>query len=143
MSQAPFVTLLGPLAAGLILSTVACGDDEGDGTEADLIGVGAECSDDTQCEVEAEDDEDPITLVCLTQFSGGYCGLQDCTGDADCPAGSACVAHDDGVNYCFRTCQEKPECNANRSEDNESNCVANITYVDEGNGKACVPPSGA
>jgi hypothetical protein len=121
------LTVLG-VAAG-------CGDD---GTEADRIGVGAQCTDSGECE--SADKE--ITLVCLTQFTGGYCGLEGCTGDVDCPEGSACVAHDDGNNYCFRVCQDKPECNRNRSPENESNCSANIDFVDEPQErKACVPPS--
>ena len=69
-------------------------------------------------------------------------GVQDCTDDAGCPQGSACVAHDDGVNYCFRVCANKSECNYNRAADNESNCSSNITFVEGGGGKACVPPSG-
>jgi len=84
-------------------------------------------------------------LECLTQFTGGYCGLEGCEGDADCPEGSACVTHDDGggdANYCFRLCQDKSECNRNRDEENEANCSANITFVDEPQDrKACVPPS--
>jgi hypothetical protein len=119
-----------------------CGGD--DGTEADRIGVGAECTADpggdppSTCPIVEMD----VQLECLTQFKGGYCGLEDCTGDTGCPEGSACVAHDDGNNYCFRVCTDKPECNRNRSAENESNCSANITFVEEPQDrKACVPPS--
>ena len=114
-----------------------CGDE---GTEADRIGVGAQCTDDGQCE--SADEE--ITLVCLTEFTGGYCGLEGCTGDVDCPQGSACVTNDNGTNYCYLVCTEggKEECNRNRSVENESNCSANIEFVDQHDeGKACVPPS--
>jgi hypothetical protein len=118
------------LALSLTLAS-ACGDDD-DGTPADQIGVGAQCANDDQCK-EGQ--------TCLLQFKGGYCGLDNCTGDADCPAGSACVAHE-GTNYCFRICVEKIECNRNRALENESNCSANITFVDGDQGrKACVPPS--
>jgi hypothetical protein len=66
-----------------------------------------------------------------------------CTLDTDCPAGAACVMHDDGVNYCFRLCADKPECNRHRSLDNEANCSSSITFIDPARteGKACVPPS--
>ena len=111
--------------------TLACSDPEG--TEADMLGVGAECTDDEAC-LDGQS--------CLAQFKGGYCGLSDCSLDDDCPEGSACVAHTDGANYCFRTCTDKSECNLNRSPDNESNCSANITFTDLGEGKACVPPTG-
>lgn len=110
---------------------VACGDDEG--TEADDLGVGGQCGSADDCH------EDQM---CLTQFKGGYCGQVDCVVDDDCPDGSACVAHTDGTNYCFRICHDKSECNRNRDPDNEANCSANITFTDAGGGKACVPPSG-
>ena len=126
-----------------VLAAVAgCGGD--DSTEADRIGVGAECTVNpggdppSTCPVVEMD----IQLDCLTQFKGGYCGLEGCSGDVDCPDGSACVTHDDGKNYCFRVCTDKPECNRNRSAENESNCSANITFVEEPQErKACVPPS--
>ena len=79
----------------------------------------------------------------MTQFRGGYCGKVGCTDNLDCPEASACMAHDDGKNYCFRVCKDKVECNENRSVELESNCSSNITFVDkEIEGKACVPPSG-
>ena len=113
-----------------------CGDD---GTEADRIGVGAQCTADGECE--SADEE--IELVCLTQFTGGYCGLEGCTEDAGCPEGSACFTYDgDGNNYCFRICQDKPDCNRNREEANWANCVANLKFEgQEKEGKVCVPPS--
>ena len=104
-----------------------------DGTEADMLGVGAQCSDAEDC-LEGQ--------ACLTQFTGGYCGVEDCALDEDCPEGSACVAHTDGSNYCFRTCTDKSECNLNRDAANESNCSANVEFTDVGAAKACVPPSG-
>ncbi len=120
-------------------SSIGCGDSSE--TEADRIGVGAECNESAECESSDED----IMLECLTQFTGGYCGLEGCAEDADCPEGSACVTHDDGsgeANYCFRVCLNKPECNGNRSLENESNCSSNIVFVeDRGERKACVPPS--
>ena len=131
------------LSGLMVVGAVAgCGGDEG--TVADRIGVGAECTVDpsadppSTCPVVEMD----VQLDCLTQFKGGYCGLEGCTGDVECPDGSACIAHTDGENYCFRVCQDKPECNRNRSADNESNCSANIVFVDDRNErKACVPPS--
>src|SRR6478752_3268847 len=100
---------------GIAFALVGCGDDEGGGpgTEADRVGVGAECAADENC---------PEPLVCLTQFKGGYCGLADCAMNEDCPEGSACVAHSDGHAYCFRICVDKSECNLNRSLDAASNC---------------------
>jgi hypothetical protein len=131
-----YVFALALSASGLVLG---CGDSEE--TEADRIGVGAQCDDAAECESADED----INLECLTQFTGGYCGLEGCEGDADCPEGSACVTHGDGggeSNYCFRLCQDKPECNRNRDEANWSNCSANVVFVDgKQDRKACVPPS--
>jgi len=108
----------------------SCGDD----TEADRLGVGAECTSNDQCDVDTNQS-------CLA-FKGGYCGIRGCVHDSDCPQPSACVAHTDGMNYCFRTCADKPECNVNRTVDNEANCSSSVTFVDGTQGrKACVPPS--
>jgi hypothetical protein len=115
-----------------LASVFACSSDD-----ADSLGIAAECTATEEC-------DESTDQICLTDFKGGYCGIKDCIGDEDCPPASACVAHDDGSNYCFRTCVDKSECNANRSADQEANCAANISFVDtqdEGI-KACVPPSG-
>lgn len=105
------------------------------GSDADDIGVGAQCTANDQC------NQDDGAQTCLP-FKGGYCGLQGCTKDADCPEASACVTHEDNVNYCFRICADKPECNANRDVENEANCSSSVTFVEAKSGvKACVPPS--
>jgi hypothetical protein len=137
----PFSVLL-----GLSLFAACGGDDEGDTSEADRVGVGAACVDDEECAEYLEEQSDGTTggeeLICLQQFTGGYCGLEGCTSNEDCPEAAACVAHTDGVNYCFRRCIDKAECNENRPPEAESNCSANITFVDPStSGKACVPPS--
>lgn len=113
------------------LLLTACGDDD-----ADSLGVGAQCTSTDEC-----DGSDGQS--CLPNFKGGYCGLAACTADEDCPARSACVTHDDNVNYCFRTCTDKAQCNENRDVENESNCSSSITFVEsqESGVKACVPPS--
>jgi len=113
----------------IVLVGAACG------VPADQLGIGAECATDDKCK---KDDGQK----CLTQFKGGYCGAEGCSKDADCPSGALCVTHE-GKNYCFRSCADKSECNANRSASNESNCSANITRAEGTKGaKACVPPSG-
>jgi len=117
------------LSLGLV-GFSACGDDS---SEADRRGVGSECSNNDDCTEQGQ--------TCLP-FKGGYCGVAGCVEDTDCPGGSLCVTHDDGANYCFLVCGDKADCNANRSVDNESNCVASVTFADQGSGKACVPPSG-
>jgi hypothetical protein len=113
----------------------------GGGTEADRVGVAAECETDADCPIVECDEEPCPELVCLTEFAGGYCGLADCTSDAECPEGSACVAHEGGRNYCFRLCANKPECNVNRSPDVEANCSSNVVFLAPQTAKACVPPS--
>ena len=121
------------------VALLACGDDDEGATEADLLGVGAECVASHEC---LQQGDGGINLACLDQFKGGYCGLEDCAGNDDCPDRSVCVAHDDGHNYCFRSCVDKSECNVNRTEGNEANCSSNVEFVDEDTpGKACVPPS--
>jgi hypothetical protein len=143
-------------------SFVACGgDDEGDdtdGDQADLLGIGAQCDATEDCPIVEFDSgagggggvgggssDGTTQLQCLTQFAGGYCAIENCSSNADCPEDSTCVAHTDGTNYCFRECAEKSECNANRDAENEANCSANFDYAhpaDETSSlKACVPPS--
>ena len=114
----------------LVLVFSGCSDN------ADELGVGAECAVADDC------NQDGIAQQCLQQFKGGYCGVTGCASNADCPTDSACVTHDDGQNYCFRTCQSKDECNANRAVDNEANCSSSVDFTDGDMGyKACVPPS--
>jgi hypothetical protein len=113
-----------------LLLPAGCGDD--DGTEADRLGIAAQCTKTEDCQE---------NLECLTSFKGGYCGLAGCKKDADCPQGSACV--DEGGNtFCFRVCTDKTQCNANRKPDFEANCSSSVTFVEAQKLKACVPPSG-
>ena len=132
--------IIGIVGMFILLFSISCADHDGPETEADRIGVGASCATDADCPQPA--DEDAPREVCLLDFNGGYCGLENCTANADCPYGSACVAHTNGVNYCFRICLDKAECNLRREPDVQSNCSSNIVFVEpQTNVKACVPPS--
>jgi len=130
--------------ASLALLIAGCGGDD-DGTEADRLGVAAECAETEDC-AEVTIDDETVQLECLPQFKGGYCAIDDCTSAQDCPEGSTCVAHEDGQNYCFRICKEKVDCNHNRSLENEANCASNFDFADpndDDGAKACIPPSGS
>src|SRR6478752_3831827 len=118
----PGMTRIFGLFAGMVLlqlCVVACGSDE-TRSEAQKRGVGAACNADLPCTEAGQ--------TCL-DFKGGYCGVADCTNDAGCPQGSACVAHDDGRNYCFLVCSEKAECNLTRPAADEANCSSSVTFV--------------
>src|SRR3954451_10155373 len=116
----------------LVLSAALAGCGGG-GSAAQRRGIGAACAVDTECT--------QTGLTCLA-FKGGYCGLANCVNDAGCPAGSACVTHTDGKNYCFLICTDKPQCNLYRSVAEEANCSSSVTFVDPTlTVKACVPPS--
>ena len=125
------------LAAATLAWAVATVSSCGGDNTSDRIGIAGECIQDTDCRK-----VDDIQLTCLTMFKGGYCGLAGCQQDEDCPLGSVCI-NEAGVNYCFRECVDKPECNANRTVDNEANCVASVTRVGASTSKVCVPPSGS
>jgi hypothetical protein len=129
INRPPFAVIL-VLAIELSAALVGCGGDGG--SEAQRRGVGAACAGDPDCKE---------GLTCLA-FKGGYCGLAECQHDAGCPAGSACVAHSDGKNYCFLVCTDKPQCNLYRTADEEANCSSSVTFIEATNVKACVPPSG-
>ena len=123
-------SLIGTVTVLVMLVAGACGDD--DGTEADRLGVGAECTQDDDC-LEGQG--------CLA-LKGGYCGIEGCDLNEDCPESSVCVAYDNGNTYCFRTCAVKADCNRNRSADFESNCSSSVAFVEAGTqSKVCVPPS--
>jgi hypothetical protein len=126
------VAIISFLVLNLATTLAGCGSG---GSEAQRRGVGAACTQDSDCLEDLQ--------VCLS-FKGGYCGIADCQADADCPSGSACVFHGDGRNYCFLICTDKPQCNLYRPVDSESNCSANVTFTNGSNSsqKACVPPSG-
>jgi hypothetical protein len=117
----------------LVMALASCGDD---GSEAQRRGVGSQCASNAECTEKGQS--------CLLQFKGGYCGIAACTKDADCPAGSACVRHDDGMTYCFLVCSSKPECNRNRAAELEANCSSTAVLVDAPKDrKVCSPPSGS
>jgi len=129
-------TTLGLLTYLIAAAPVSCGDDPPPyppTSEAVADGVGTACT--TQSDCEDPDQE------CLP-FKGGYCGIEDCAGDDDCPQGSACVTHTDSVNYCFLLCTDKPDCNVHRPLEDEANCVGSVDFVEGGHQKACEPPSG-
>jgi hypothetical protein len=119
----------------LSLLPVALAPACGGGSEADRLGVGAQCTSNDHC-------DDETDQVCLPQFKGGYCGIQGCEADEECPEGSACVEHEDSQTYCFRICVDKPDCNRNRDVEVESNCSASTIFIEGAQGrKACIPPS--
>ena len=117
----------------LLLTMLAFAFGCGSETDADELGVGAQCTADSEC-------NEDIGQKCLN-FKGGYCGIEGCTKDSECPDASRCVTHDDGKNYCFLVCEDKATCNSNRDADFESNCSSSVTFVDVEKGKACIPPS--
>jgi hypothetical protein len=124
------------MLAIFVMGFVACSNDDGDGlTPAQKQGVGAACTADADCS------HGDFALECLP-FKGGYCGLEGCKSDIDCPSGSGCVAHDDGKAYCFLQCTDKPQCNYTRPPEIESNCSSKVDFVSgQKDSKACVPPS--
>lgn len=125
-----------PIALALTLlcsSGLACSDE----SESDRAGIASTCVKDADCP-----EFGGFQLVCLSGFKGGYCGLEGCTRDAECPEGAACIA-EGGTNYCFRVCVDKPECNRHRTAEVEANCVGSVVHVEASNSaKVCVPPSG-
>lgn len=119
----------------LAAATTACGEDPPPYRVSPAVaeGVGTACTTNADCT--------GVGQECLP-FKGGYCGIEGCTEDLDCPAGSACVTHSDNENYCFLLCVDKPDCNIHRPIADEANCVGSIDFVESGHQKACEPPEG-
>jgi hypothetical protein len=98
-------------------------------------GVGASCAADADCDT---------GLVCLTGFRGGYCGLRDCSTNEPCPAGSFCVEHSNGSNYCMVSCAAESDCSFCRRSDT-TECVDNADFVDAltpAGTRVCMPSAG-
>lgn len=122
--------LLASLVLGLLIP--ACGDDDAN----DWL-IGAECATTADCD---DGNDDTPELFCLTEFGGGYCGLEGCETDMDCPEGSLC-ADLEGTHYCFLVCTDKAQCNENRTAEHESNCSSSVDPIAGGDEKLCIPPS--
>ena len=120
-----------------LILLVSCSDDA---PRVDQIGIGG------QCVLQDDCNQDLDSLSCLTTFKGGYCGREGCDNNSQCPEGSVCVT-EVGVSYCFRTCAEKVDCNANRDAENESNCSGSFSLTEAtdtmptSQPKVCIPPS--
>ena len=113
-----FVGLLG--LSLMVALGIACGGPP----KAD---IGSPCTKSEEC-------NDEKKLTCLTTFVSGYCGVEGCSSNSDCPTGSVCVSHKDGKKYCFQTCKEKDECKSNAS------CTVNVIFTDGAQGdKVCQP----
>lgn len=134
-------SLISVLVFGLALTAAGCGGSAGD---ADRVGVAAECMTTAECGTYVRGDAGTQQLQCLPAFRGGYCAVPNCVTSTECPEGSVCVAHTDGSNYCLRSCDNKPECNANRSVANEANCSSSFNWAvpgEDDESKVCIPPS--
>jgi hypothetical protein len=114
----------------------ACGGDES-AAEPGLVGAGCQTQDDCQKDEQSGD----VTKQCLLQFRGGYCAIDGCERDLECPSGSACVAHGDGNSYCFRLCSDDGECNRNREPGSEASCTSSAQFLERSGGRVCVPSS--
>jgi hypothetical protein len=109
----------------------------GGGSDNRKVCVPGNCGLGAACEVDADCGAD---LTCLLEFGGGYCGVKGCTGNADCPEGSACVTHTNDENYCFATCERDADCTFCRWDGTKPGCTADVDFVDPGDLRVC-PPS--
>lgn len=87
-------------------------------------GLGAACGEDADC--------GGGDLVCIGGIDGGYCGVLDCAGNADCPADSSCVEREGG-NYCAKNCAAESDCTLCRPGDEPVACTGDVTFVEAGN----------
>jgi len=100
--------------------------------------MGAECSNDADCF-----QSETVDYRCLTQFEGGYCGIENCGSSDDCPRGFGCVELSDRRTYCLELCVARTDCNSNRTEISALENCSGVEHIDDDKaiqGKACVPP---
>ena len=101
----------------------ACGSSDV-GTEGQVVGASCttsggpsgSCADGSKCVVD-------------TDFPGGSC-VKDCTRQADCPDGAACIQEDGGI--CVLECIDAGDCR------DGYNCVAKSTLDPAGSAKVCL-----
>ncbi len=110
----------------------------GGGSNNRKVCVPGNCGLGAACETDADCDGD---LTCLSDFSGGYCGVEGCAADADCPENSACVEHSNGTNYCFAICKSDVDCSFCRFDGAAESCTADVTFVEPGDLSVCPPPT--
>jgi hypothetical protein len=109
----------------------------GGGSDNRKVCVPGDCGVGEACLTKADCNGD---LECLTDVDGGYCGKANCTANADCPNGSACVRMDETRSYCLRKCQGDSDCSFCRPWDDRTPCTDEVDYVEDGTpGRVCVP----
>jgi hypothetical protein len=102
-------------------------DGSSDGADEDCVQEGAEIG--SACE---QDGECVGELICLQspqhpEFTGGYCGKDECASAQDCGVDGVCGQFD-GQSYCLRLCQSGSDCRRGYR-------CGNVGAV----GNACVP----
>jgi hypothetical protein len=90
--------MLALAVAFVVLSSPSCGDIV---VGPESRSVGAACAVDGDCA--------QLCLINDRHFPGGMC-TQPCTGNADCPAGSVCLAEEGGT--CVVSCRTNADCAA-------------------------------
>jgi hypothetical protein len=92
-------------------------------------GVGANCTDDNDCDTDLE---------CVTSVHGGYCTMRGCLADTDCGENRCVTVGDE--NYCHRPCTTASDCSLCRDSDSTATCRDDMTLVNpEMPGSVCVP----
>ncbi len=116
--------MLNIIALALISFTLACGGTSDVGKEGKVIGgacvtsggPSGSCADGSKCVVDAD-------------FPDGSCA-KDCTAQADCPDGAACIQENGGI--CVLECADASDCR------DGYNCVAKSTLNPAGSAKVCL-----
>jgi len=107
-------------SAVLLLSLVACGDDNpgtnsttdagadaGSDAESDAAVPSAQVGD--PCYLDEDCPEGGLCWTNLDGFPGGYCVIEGCTA-GDCPEGSVCESFTDNVMRCVPSCEAHTDC---------------------------------
>ncbi len=73
--------------------------------------VGAACKSDSSCDDKNAEclTEESVGGFLMIEFPEGYCAVQGCEEDDDCPDGSGCF-NAIGLQYCLQTCDSDRDC---------------------------------
>jgi hypothetical protein len=123
----------------VLLATACDGGSEPSMPDQPRSRLGGACGEEALCaELACDDAGACFETECRSEFASGAC-LIACTGDLECPAGTACATLFAG-NFCVRRCTSSDECNIDRPPGAQAECDRRTNWVEPHLDSGCKPP---